>query len=322
MRNITLQREIGTTKIVARSITPKWDEEFVFESPFGKSNDIMFTIWHHPHSRLKNLAEDDLCGKANMKFTPRKLKDDGFPIDFSLTLNPQGTLYCQISLESEKIDAVSSMGRIYRSFSRSRDRAINLIVNKFSDFIAFAFSRTTLKTVCGHHGSALASDEAVYDAILPLFDYLNANLNILASELSQRLLLKEYFPTKTVSGYGRPLTQAEIEAVFKWLDALCVDFFHNKGEGPPLAELKNEYYQNILLIPAFYDKSVSELKDEVQRLIPLYEEYLRWFYLKKTPITFTNKSAGTISRKKSLAANIVKFDERNHVGLSRSIFSI
>ncbi|AJU09326.1 hypothetical protein H824_YJM1450O00439 [Saccharomyces cerevisiae YJM1450] len=345
MRNITLQREIGTTKIVARSITPKWDEEFVFESPFGKSNDIMFTIWHHPHSRLKNLAEDDLCGKANMKFTPRKLKDDGFPIDFSLTLNPQGTLYCQISLESEKIDAVSSMGRIYRSFSRSRDRAINLIVNKFSDFIAFAFSRTTLKTVCGHHGSALASDEAVYDAILPLFDYLNANLNILASELSQRLLFMVMLrawnlvlenadllllpalnsakvnilrsakkslwentlsTTKTVSGYGRPLTQAEIEAVFKWLDALCVDFFHNKGEGPPLAELKNEYYQNILLIPAFYDKSVSELKDEVQRLIPLYEEYLKWFYLKKTPITFANKSAGTISRKKSLAANIVK----------------
>lgn len=52
-----------------------------------------------------------------MKFTPRKLKDDGFPIDFSLTLNPQGTLYCQISLESEKIDAVSSMGRIYRSLA-------------------------------------------------------------------------------------------------------------------------------------------------------------------------------------------------------------
>ncbi|CAI4052217.1 uncharacterized protein SKDI_15G4330 [Saccharomyces kudriavzevii IFO 1802] len=345
MRNITLQREIGTTKTVARSITPKWDEEFVFESPFGKSNDIMFTIWHHPHSRLKNLAEDDLCGKANMKFTPRKLKDDGFPIDFSLTLSPQGTLYCQISLESEKVDAVSSMGRIYRSFSRSRDRAINLIVNKFSNFIAFAFSRTTLKGVCGHHGTTLASNEAVYDAILPLFDYLNANLNILASELSQRLLFMVMLrawnlvlenadllllpalnsakinrlrsakkslwentisSTKTVSGYGRPLTQAEIEAIFKWLDALCVDFFHNKGEGPPLAELKNEYYQNILLIPAFYDESILELKEEVKRLAPAYEEYLKWFYLKKTPITFANKSGGTISRKKSLAANIVK----------------
>ena len=48
------------------------------------------------------------------------------------------------------------------------------------------------------------------------------------------------------------------------------------------------------------------MKDEVQRLIPLYEEYLKWFYLKKTPITFANKSAGTISRKKSLVANIVK----------------
>ncbi|CAI4036581.1 hypothetical protein SMKI_15G4290 [Saccharomyces mikatae IFO 1815] len=345
VRNITLQREIGTTKIVTRSIAPKWDEEFVFESPFGKSNDIMFTIWHHPLSRLKGLAEDDLCGKANMKFSPRKLKDDGFPIDFSLTLSPQGTLYCQISLESERIDAVSSMGRIYRSFSRSRDRAVNLIVNKFSDFIAFAFSRTTLKTVCGHHGTTLASNETVYDAILPLFDYLNANLNILASELSQRLLFMVMLrawnlvlenadllllpalnsartnilrsakksiwentisSTKKVSGYGRPLTQTEIEAIFKWLDALCVDFFHNKGEGPPLAELKNEYYQNILLIPAFYDKNVSELKDEITRLIPVYEEYLKWFYLKKTPITFANKSAGTISRKKSLAANIVK----------------
>ncbi|CAI4064712.1 hypothetical protein N7582_002772 [Saccharomyces uvarum] len=345
MRNITLQREIGTTKTVSRSVTPKWDEEFVFESPFGKSNDIVFTIWHHPHSRLKNLAEDDLCGKANMKLSPRKLKDDGFPLDFSLTLSPQGTLHCQISLESEKVDAVSSMGRIYRSFSRSRDRAINLMVNKFSNFIAFAFSRTTLKTVCGHHGTTAASDEEVYDAILPLFDYLNANLNILASELSQRLLFMVMLrawnlvlenadllllpslnsaktnilrsakkslwentisSTKTVSGYGRPLTQAEIETIFKWLGALCIDFFHNKGEGPPLAELKNEYYQNILLVPAFYDKSVSELKEEVNRLVPVYEEYLKWFYLKKTPVTFANKSVGTISRKKSLAANIMK----------------
>ncbi|EJS41610.1 YOR296W [Saccharomyces arboricola H-6] len=345
MRNITLQREIGTTNIVARSISPKWDEEFVFESPFGRSNDIMFTVWHHPHNRLKNLAEDDLCGKASMKFTPRKLKDDGFPVDFSLTLSPQGTLYCQISLESEKVDAVSSMGRIYRSFSRSRDRAINLIVSKFSNFIAFAFSRTTLKTVCGHHGTILVSDDAVYDAILPLFDYLNANLSILASELSQRLLFMVMLrawnlvlenadllllpslnsaktnilrsakrslwentisSTKTVSGYGRPLTQAEIEAIFKWLGALCIDFFHNKGEGPPLAELKNEHYQNILLIPAFYDKSISELKEEVKRLIPVYEEYLKWFYLKKTPITFGSKSGGTISRKESLSVNIVK----------------
>ncbi|CDH15807.1 uncharacterized protein ZBAI_07594 [Zygosaccharomyces bailii ISA1307] len=340
------QREIGKTKIIRKSVNPVWDEEFEVDIPFGNTRTIVLTVWHRPSAKLRKLNSYDVCGKCTFLLDAKRYTDDGFPNAVTLDLDTQGKVFLEVSLESEKLDAVFCMGRAYRTVSRALDRAIELIAHKFSTFVNFAFSRSTLRTVCGSSGTTVSPKALVYDAILPLFDYLNANLSILASELTQALLfrvmlrawasiltaadslllpslsmakIKKMQSTKsiwgnamsalgntTVVGYGRPLTQREIEVIFVWLNALCVDFFHNEGEGPPLSDLKNRYYQSILLIPVYYDQSIPALKKEADRLFPEYTKYLHNKTLGVSSNRTTSTRSRTLARKQTVVANATK----------------
>ncbi|GCE99748.1 hypothetical protein ZYGM_003365 [Zygosaccharomyces mellis] len=343
------QREIAKTKIIRKSVNPVWDEEFEIEIPVGKTCTIFLMIWHRPSGKLRR-SSYEVCGKCSFLLDSKRYTDDGFPNAVTLDLDTQGKVFLEISLESEKLDAVFCIGRAYRTVSRALDRAIELITHKFSTFVNYAFSRSTLKTVCGSHGSTQPPKGIVYDAIVPLFDYLNANLNILASELSQQLLfrimlrawssilaaadglllpslsmakIKKMQSTKSlwgnamhalgnssVVGYGRPLTQREIEVIFIWLNALCVDFFHNGGEGPPLDDLKNKYYQTILLIPVYYDQGISALKKEAERLAPEYTKYLQQKTLQVDSPRATSTRSKTIARRKTIMANATRKNRR------------
>lgn len=342
------QREIGKTRVVRKSTNPNWDEEFEIEIPVNHVRSISMMVWHRPSGKFQSLGNYDLCGKCSLLLDPKRFTDDGFPNELTLELDTQGKLYLNVSLESEKIDALFSIGRAYRTLTRARDRAIELIISKFSAFVGYAFSRETLKKVCGANGTIPASNDAVYDAILPLFDYLNSNLNVLASTLSQDLLFKVMLRawscilkaadslllpplsmarskrlsgsknfwgnamsnalgnTYTVPGYGRALTQREMETTFAWLNALCVDFFHNNGEGPPLSALKNNHYQTLLLIPAYYDKSAVELKEEAERLSPNYLKFLRQMTFGTDTHRRLSKRLVTLARKGTVMANASK----------------
>lgn len=76
-------------------------------------------------------------------------------------------------------------------------------------------------------------------------------------------------------GFGKTLTNNEIETVIGWLNFLCFDFFHNQGNGPPIHDLKNEKYQSLLLIPVYHDRDVAFLIQEVERLSPAFLQTLR-----------------------------------------------
>lgn len=335
-------RELGVTKLIPRTNNPVWDEEFEIQLLVGQSSTVTFDIWHHPLGRLKSLGSDELCGRAILSLDPKFFTDDGFPNDKTLELDTVGQLFLQVSLETEKMDALFCVGRAYRSLTRMRDRAIELIVNKFSTFVGFAFSRETLGCVTGHHGQNEASYDAIYDAIVPLFDYLNANLNILAKELTQDLLfmvmLRAWFlilktadslllpqlsiaksklaQTKkslwkmssapSILGYGRSLTTVEVSIVFKWLDSLCVDFFHNGGEGPPLEDLNNKVYRNLQEIPKYYDKTSLELKNEVKKLTPLYYKHLDKLYKANGSNVEVSRHFTTVERRKTIMASSKK----------------
>lgn len=340
--------EVGKTKVIHNTINPTWDEEFEVETPINKARSLTMMVWHRPSGRFNSLSSYELCGKCSISLEPRKFTDDGLPNDVTLQLDTQGHLYLDVALESEKVDALFSMGRTYRTLSRARDRAIELITSKFAVFVGYAFSRAKLEEVCGSQVSHVLSKDDVYDAIVPLFDYLNSNLNILASSLSQDLLFKiilrawscileaadalllpplsaargkrlsgskTFFGnavsaalgnTYTVPGYGKALTQLEVETVFTWLHALCVDFFHNNGEGPPLSDLKNGHYQTILLIAAYYDKGTHELKREVERLSPNYAKYIKELSFGHNNRSRLSKRLVTLARKRTVMANASK----------------
>ncbi|SCW01178.1 LAFE_0D06810g1_1 [Lachancea fermentati] len=347
----TRRQDIAKTKVIPKSVNPVWNEEFEFECPINESRSLNLVMWNHKSGFGSSSTE--VCGRANFSLDPSAYRDDGLPEDIILNLDTQGRIVLQVSMEKERLDALFSMGKAYRTISRARSRSIELMVDRFASFVRFAFSRSTLKTVCGVNGNKKVENEIIYDAVLPLFDYLNANLSILAVELKRDLLFKIMLETWSVilnqadslllpllsdvrrppeedgktksiwesavdvaranlsnfANFGRPLTQIEIDTVFEWLRALCIDFFHNGGEGPPLNDLKNQHYQNLLLIPIFYDKGKKELKEEVERLNPEYEQYLNSMnehsdHAKtRTP---KSRKVNTIARRKTILANSSK----------------
>ena len=345
--NTSERKEIAKTKVIRKTVDPSWDEEFELEQTTNTPCSIVINVWHHPTGALKNLNKYEICGKSTLILDPRKFPSDGFPNDVILDLDTQGRVYLQVSLENEKLDALFSIGRAYRTLTRARDRAIEQIIYKFSEFIDYTFSRVTLKTICGNNKNNAPSREIVYDVMIPLFDYLNANLNILASELTEQLLNKVILrawaqilrvaeslvlpslnlakrtrtmgPTKKkywngavnaalgnteyIPGYGKALSQSEFEVIYIWLNALCVDFFYNGGEGPPLEDLKNEAYQRLLLIAAYYDKNVGELKAEVGRLSPGYKKYLDQNVFGDQSRNHLSKRLTTVARHKTIMAN-------------------
>lgn len=293
-----MKREIGKTKIIPKTLNPVWDEEFEIETTNDNIKVVSATVWDHS----SRFGSHDLCGRTILQLDPKKFRNDGIPEEITRDLDIQGTITFEVSLESEKNDAIFSMGRAHRSLTRTMDRAYALIVDKVSRFITYSFSRQTLKTICGSNGTKKPTKDEAYDAIVPLFDYLNINLQVLATVLNHDILLKVMVQawkvvltsadnlllpalatvknsnilaksnatwqnslsnavanvtnTVNVPGFGRALSHNEVDTVFIWLNALCYDFFHNDGAGPPLEQLKNETYQTLLLVPVYYDRDV------------------------------------------------------------------
>lgn len=330
---------IGETIVYPNSNDPIWDQEFDLSTDVGSKATLLFKIFHSP-GRFKLVRKNELCGTAALTLTPKQIINDGFPNPQTLQLDTRGEIDIEVSLENEKLDPLFCIGKSYRTLSRTRDRILELMVNKFSPFVDYAFSKEVLKMICGSNGRIKPTDDDTYDAIIPLFDYLNANLNVLAQSLSKELLfmvmlkawdmllrtadtlllpqldiakhklahakkaLWNMGSTSSVLGYGRPLTHTEIEVVFKWLDAICVDFFYNNGEGPGLELLKNAEYQNLLLIPIYYDKAGMELKKEVARLLPLYYKYIS--VLTESSEVEVSRHLTTVQRRKTIMANSSK----------------
>lgn len=310
-------KELGATKIVEDTISPIWDEDFEVEIPFKDTGGLSFFVWNHPDGTSKNSSSNELCAKGKVSLESKKFPNNGGFNELEISLTPKGKLEIQVSLETESMDALFCMGNMYRYIERSKLKTIDLIVNKFSNVVGHAISRQTLKFVTSqlkHGQGTLEDEETVYDAIVPLFDYLNSNLTILAAELSQDLLFEIMLnawevilsrasslllpPLTSISssgiinsarksiwrnsgssnssipGFGRPLNELEVKIIFMWLDAICIDFFHNNGEGPSLEKLKNSNYKKLLYVPRYYSKSVLELKKKVTSLESDYEKFL------------------------------------------------
>lgn len=334
---------------------PEWDEEFEITLPANSSVTLSATVWE------EKFGAHSVCGRALIQLDPRKFKHDGIPQEIFLDLDPQGRVLVEVAVESEREDAIFAMGRAHRALKRSQQRVTKLIVAKFSKFIKHCLSRNTLKSVCGHSGNIRPTQHQMDEAMMPLYNYLNMNLLVLAQYLSKELLLKvmleawfvvvacadELLLPKLTSarvlrhtqigsklktngsginlktgvwqsamssamanvtssmnylGFGKTLTNNEIETVISWLNFLCFDFFYNEGNGPPVHDLKNEQYQSLLLIPVYYDRESSFLELEVERLSPAYLLMLR----DKNNVYISNRPDGNAATLRSRAGSIAR----------------
>ncbi|RLV93070.1 Uncharacterized protein JA1_002747 [Spathaspora sp. JA1] len=299
------KRLIGKTRTINQSSDPEWDEEFEITIPANSSFEMSALVWD------EKFGQHLLCGKAYLELNPRKFKHNGMPEEMTLDLDLQGKLVIEVAVESETLDAIFVMGRAYRALKRCQERAIKIMVEKFSGFIHACFSRANLKSICS---KGQPTKEDFETAIEHLCDYLNMNLSVLKEYLKDEIFMKVMVATwivvvtsadelllpklskasvtlesggnswQAVSskfanvslgilGVDTPLTDIELETVLGWL-GLLVNFFHNDGNGPPMEELKTDQYQALLLIPALYDQSDEYLMEEVERLSPAYVQML------------------------------------------------
>lgn len=158
-----------------------------------------------------------------------------------------------------------------------------------------------------------ATDEEVEAAIGPMCDYLNENLQVLNSTLSNSA--REAVMTKIwkeiliiiegllVPSLGdtpsnlKPLHDRELDVVFKWLRFL-LNFFHAEGEGMGMEELQNAKYREIMSLRLYYDWHTDQLMEEAVRMM---QSQLRAAptIKKRAKSVYSQRSLGTIKKRKT-----------------------
>ncbi|KAG9310974.1 hypothetical protein JVU11DRAFT_8852 [Chiua virens] len=262
-----------------------------------------------------------------------------------------GRILLRISMEGEKDDAQFYFGRAFRSLKRSEGDMMRIFIDKMSPLIRQSLSRTVLKSlvktgtvldynkalanVTGLYRSALGAtssevqvplpssekprfraeeltDVEIERAIVPLFDYFDANLQILNTHLTETVkdtvMLKAWKEVLTViegllipplsklPSDMKPLSDKEVDIVFKWLKFLR-DYFHAEGEGVPLEDLQNQKYRDVVSIRLYYDWHTDTLMEECVRAM---QQSLREAVpvKKRVKSVYNQRNLGTIKERK------------------------
>ncbi|KAF8630274.1 hypothetical protein AX17_005460 [Amanita inopinata Kibby_2008] len=157
------------------------------------------------------------------------------------------------------------------------------------------------------------TDVEIEEAILPLFDYFDANLqtlNTYLSDMAKEMVMSRVWkevltviesllipPLSEVSSDMKPLSDKEVDIVFKWLKFLR-DYFYAGGEGPvPLESIQNQRYRDVLSIRLYYDWHTDALMEECVRMM---QQSLgaSSFIKKRAKSVYSQRNLGTIRERK------------------------
>ncbi|KAG5646183.1 hypothetical protein DXG03_004236 [Asterophora parasitica] len=305
---------LAKTRTIYETLNPRWEETFDIS--------VEKELWLMVSVRDRALVgKHDTIGRAYLCLDPRRF-GDFLAHELWMNLEPHGRVLIRVSMEGEKDDIQFFFGRGFRSLKRAEGDMLRIFIDKMSPFIQQCLSRSVLKTLIkGNSGldynkalgnvtalyrSALGSssnevqiplpsnekprvrpedltDVEIEQAILPLFDYFDANLQTLntylsdtAKEMVMTRVWKEILmvlegllipPLSDVSSDLKPLSDKEVDIVFKWLKFLR-DYFYAGGEGPvPLEVLQNQKYRDVLSIRLYYDWHTDDLMEECVRMM-------------------------------------------------------
>ncbi|KAH8079789.1 hypothetical protein BXZ70DRAFT_901581 [Cristinia sonorae] len=157
------------------------------------------------------------------------------------------------------------------------------------------------------------TDVELEQAITPVFDFFDANLPTLNTYLSDSAkdmvmirVWKEILtvieallipPLSDMPSDMKPLSDKEVDIVFKWLKFLR-DYFYAGGEGPiPLETLQNQKYRDVLSIRLYYDWHTDALMEECVRMM---QQSLRASpsVKKRAKSVYSQRNLGTIKDRK------------------------
>jgi hypothetical protein len=209
-------------------------------------------------------------------------------------------------MEGERDDIQFYFGRTFRTLKRTERDMTRKITDKLSAYINHCLSRRALRSLL-NRGISISSvssyfnrnrqsaaltatgptDADVLNALKPLFTYFDDNFAIMNQTLTSEAMImvmtrlwKEVLvtvesllvpPLSDKPSQQRPLTQQELDVVFKWLQ-LLFDFFHavdeetGEANGVPTNVLKSPKYHEIQTLNFFYFDTTENLLRTSERM--------------------------------------------------------
>ncbi|KAH7344281.1 hypothetical protein BKA66DRAFT_448217 [Pyrenochaeta sp. MPI-SDFR-AT-0127] len=282
------QKRLAKTRVIYGNLNPRWDETIDITTT-GPLN-IVATIWD-----WDALGDHDCVGRTSLKLDPSHFRDY-MPREYWLDLDTQGRLLLRVSMEGERDDIQFYFGKSFRTLKRTERDMTRKITDKLSSFINYTLSRRTLKALLnkGISVSSVTSyfraarpqsvvqgptQQDITQALGPLFTYFDENFAIMKQTLTDAAMImvmtrlwKEALatiesllvpPLSDKLSQQRPLTQQELDIVFKWLKMLF-DFFHaadedGNVEGVPMDVLKSPKYHELQNLNFFYFEASEDL---------------------------------------------------------------
>ncbi|KAI1660258.1 hypothetical protein F4813DRAFT_318157 [Daldinia decipiens] len=285
------QKRLHKTRIVMRSLNPRWDES-VDVTVSGPLN-IVATIWDYD-----TFGDHDFVGRTSLKLDPIHFSDY-LPREFWLDLDTQGRILLRVSMEGERDDIQFYFGKAFRHLKRTERDMVRKITDKLTRHINASLSYEALRNLLGHNLASQVNsffkrastipqitNTEIENALQSLFAYFNENFATMKDTLTEATMVavmtrlwKEVLmaieallvpPLSDKPSNQRPLTQRELDVVYKWLE-LLFEFFNARDEdgevlGVPAEVLRSPKYHELASLNFFYFDSTENLIRTSERM--------------------------------------------------------
>ncbi|KAL2271309.1 hypothetical protein VTJ83DRAFT_680 [Remersonia thermophila] len=288
------QKRLHKTRVIPRNLNPRWDES-VDITVSGPLN-LIATIWDHDM-----IGDHDFVGRTSLKLDPVHFSDY-LPREFWLDLDTQGRLLIRVSMEGERDDIQFHFGKAFRHLKRTERDMVRKVTSKLNMHINTSLSHETLRGLLNKGiGASVANlwkkrqstvstsvtPAEVEAALQPLFTYFDDNFAIMKQTLTDATMMavmtrlwKEVLlaienllvpPLSDKPSTQKPLTQAEMDVVYRWLE-LLFHFFNARdaasGEvlGVPADVLKSPKWHELASLNFFYFDSTENLIRTSERM--------------------------------------------------------
>lgn len=292
------QKRLSKTRVIYQNLNPRWDESVDIITQ--GSLHVFATVWD-----WDQIGDHDYVGRTALKLDPAHF-GDFVPREYWLDLDTQGRILVRVSMEGERDDIQFYFGKAFRTLKRTEREMTRKITDKLSAYIQHCLSRRALRSLLSqkitvssvtsyfNRNRAAAAPPPtgptgadIVDALRPLFTYFDDNFAIMNQTLTSEAMIavmtrlwKEVLatiegllvpPLSDKASQQKPLTQQELDIVFKWLQSLF-DFFHavdeqtGEANGVPMNVLKSPKYHEIQTLNFFYFETTENLIRTSERM--------------------------------------------------------
>ncbi|EAQ93233.1 hypothetical protein CHGG_01468 [Chaetomium globosum CBS 148.51] len=287
------QKRLHRTRVINRNLNPRWDEAFdiTVDGPLN----LIATIWDYDM-----IGDHDFVGRTSLKLDPVHF-GDYLPREFWLDLDTQGRILIRASMEGERDDIQFHFAKAFRHLKRTERDMVRAVTSKLSMHINLLLSRDSLRGLLSKGITASMANlwkkrqsqapsitpQEVEEALRPLFTYFDENFAIMKQTLTDATMMavmtrlwKEVLlaienllvpPLSDKPSLQKPLTQAELDVTYRWLE-LLYDFFnakdHESGEvlGIPVDILKSPKWHELVSLNFFYFDTSENLIRTSERM--------------------------------------------------------